>query len=71
PEAFIIVGGLAEAGDLLFKPMREAFDKNALSFHRGKVKILLSELKEADAAVLGASALGWDAMRAANTIGAE
>ncbi|MDE6513395.1 MAG: ROK family protein [Muribaculaceae bacterium] len=71
PEAFIIFGGLAKAGDLLFKPMREAFDKNALSFHRGKVKILLSELKEADAAVLGASALGWDAMRAANTIGAE
>ncbi|MDE7335284.1 MAG: ROK family protein, partial [Muribaculaceae bacterium] len=38
PEAFIIFGGLAKAGDLLFKPMREAFDKNALSFHRGKVK---------------------------------
>ncbi len=65
PEAFILFGGLAKAGDLLFKPMREAFDKNALSFHKGKIKILLSELKEADAAVLGASALGWDAMRAA------
>lgn len=71
PEAFIIFGGLAKAGELLFKPMREAFDKNALSFHKGKVKILLSELKEADAAVLGASALGWDAMRAANTVSAE
>lgn len=68
PEAFIIFGGLAKAGDLLFKPMREAFEKNALSFHKGKVKILVSELKEADAAVLGASALGWDAMRAASTI---
>jgi glucokinase len=68
PEAFIVFGGLAKAGDLLFKPMREAFDKNALSFHKGKVKILVSELKEADAAVLGASALGWDAMRAANTV---
>lgn len=67
PEAFILFGGLAKSGELLFKPIREAFDKNALSFHRGKVKILVSELKEADAAVLGASALGWDAMRAAAT----
>lgn len=65
PEAFILFGGLAKAGELLFKPMREAFEKNALNFHKGKIKILLSELKEADAAVLGASALGWDAMRAA------
>lgn len=72
PEAFIIFGGLAKAGDLLFKPMIASFNKNALSFHKDKVKILLSELKEADAAVLGASALGWDAMRAAvNPISAE
>ncbi len=67
PEAFVIFGGLAKSGEMLFKPMREAFDRNALSFHRGKVKILNSELKEADAAVLGASALGWDAMRLADT----
>lgn len=68
PEAFILFGGLAKAGELLFKPMREAFEKNALSFHKGKIKILVSELKEADAAVLGASALGWDAMRAASGV---
>lgn len=68
PEAFILFGGLAKAGELLFKPMREAFEKNVLSFHRGKIKLLVSELKEADAAVLGASALGWDAMRAASGI---
>ena len=67
PEAFIIFGGLAKAGDLLFKPMIAAFNKNALNFHKDKVKILVSELKEADAAVLGASALGWDAMRAATS----
>ncbi|MCM1310659.1 MAG: ROK family protein [Bacteroides sp.] len=69
PEAFILFGGLAKAGELLFKPMREAFENNLLSFHKGKIKLLISELKEADAAVLGASALGWDAMRAAS--GAE
>ncbi len=61
PEAFVLFGGLAKAGELLFKPMREAMEKNMLSIWKGKVKILPSELKEADAAVLGASALGWEA----------
>ncbi len=62
PEAFIIFGGLAKSGELLFKPMREAYEANALKFLRD-IKILPSELKEADAAVLGASALGWEAQR--------
>ena len=61
PEAFVIFGGLAKAGELLFKPMRESMEKNMLSIWKGKVKVLQSELKEADAAVLGASALGWEA----------
>lgn len=61
PEAFVIFGGLAKSGDLLMKPIREAFEKNVMSPWKGKVKIILSELKEADAAVLGASALGWEA----------
>ena len=41
-------------------PVKEAFDRNVLGIYRGKVKILISELKESDAAVLGASALGWE-----------
>lgn len=61
PEAFIIFGGLAKSGDLLMKPLREAFEANCLPMHKGKIKILLSDLKESDAAVLGASALGWEA----------
>ncbi len=61
PEAFIIFGGLAKAGDLLFEPMRASMERNMLSIWKDKVKILPSELKEADAAVLGASALGWEA----------
>lgn len=61
PEAFILFGGLAKTGDLLLKPVREAMEKNMLSIWKGKVKVILSELKEADAAVLGASALGWEA----------
>jgi glucokinase len=61
PQAFILFGGLAKSGELLMKPLREAMDKNMLSIFKGKAKVLLSELKEADAAVLGASALGWEA----------
>ena len=65
PQAFILFGGLAKAGDLLLKPLREAMDKNMMFAFKGKPKVLLSELKEADAAVLGASALGWEAKRTA------
>ena len=53
--------GLSKSGELLMKPLREAMDRNMLSVFKGKAKIILSELKEADAAVLGASALGWEA----------
>lgn len=61
PEAFILFGGLAKSGELLMKPLRESMEKNQMPIWRGKVRVLLSELKEADAAVLGASALGWEA----------
>lgn len=61
PQAIILFGGLAKSGDLLIKPMQEAFDKNVMPIFKGKAKILISELKESDAAVLGASALGWEA----------
>ena len=42
------------------KPVRDAFEKNIMPIFKGKIKILVSELKESDAAVLGASALGWE-----------
>ena len=61
PSAFVLFGGLTKAGELLLKPLREAMDRNMIKMVRGKVQILLSELKESDAAVLGASALGWEA----------
>ena len=60
PEAFVIFGGLTKSGDYIMNPIREAFDKNIMMVFKGKVKILISELKESDAAVLGASALGWE-----------
>ncbi len=61
PEAFILFGGLSKSGELLLRPLREALDRNMIPMFKGKAKIILSELKEADAAVLGASALGWEA----------
>ena len=61
PEAFILFGGLAKSGEMLLRPLRAAMDRNMLSIFKGKPKVILSELKEADAAVLGASALGWEA----------
>ena len=67
PQAFILFGGLAKSGDILMKPMLNALDKNMLGIWKGKVKVLPSELKEADAAVLGASALGWEAKPMAPT----
>lgn len=61
PQAIVLFGGLAKSGDLLLKPLREAFEAGLFPTFRGKTKIILSELKESDAAVLGASALGWEA----------
>ena len=61
PEAFILFGGLAKSGELIMRPLRDAMERNMLSMFKGKAKVILSELKEADAAVLGASALGWEA----------
>ena len=61
PQAFILFGGLAKSGDLLLKPIKESLDKNIMECFRGKAQIIVSELKESDAAVLGASALGWEA----------
>lgn len=60
PEAIVIFGGLSKAGDLLLQPVREHMDANLLPLWRNKIKLMFSELKEADAAILGASALGWE-----------
>lgn len=61
PEAIILFGGLAKSGDLLLRPIKKHMEENMLFVWKDKVKVLLSELKDTDAAVLGASALGWEA----------
>ena len=60
PEAIILLGGLAKSGDYIMKPIQKALEENVLNIYKGKTKLLLSQLKDADAAVLGASALGWE-----------
>jgi glucokinase len=60
PEAIILFGGLTKAGDLILKPTRENMESNLIQVFQNKVKILVSHLKESDAAILGASALVWD-----------
>jgi glucokinase len=60
PEAIILFGGLTNAGDMIIDPTRENMEKNLLPIFQNKVKLIFSELKESDAAILGASALVWD-----------
>ena len=60
PEAFVFFGGLTKAGDLLMEPLKKAYDENVLKIFKGKAKFLVSTLDGSSAAVLGASAVGWD-----------
>ncbi len=60
PEAIILFGGVTRAGDLILKPTKEHMEKNLLPIFQNKVKLIFSELKESDAAILGASALIWE-----------
>ena len=60
PEAIVLFGGLTKAGELIMKPTLDAMEANVLNIWKGKTKLLVSELKDSDAAVLGASALAWE-----------
>ncbi|MEF9931020.1 MAG: ROK family protein [Bacteroidales bacterium] len=59
PEAIILFGGLAKASEFILKPIEDTMNANLLSIWKGKINIVLSALKESDAAILGASALAW------------
>jgi glucokinase len=60
PEAIVLFGGLARAKEFLTAPIEEAMNANVLPLWRNKVKLVYSQLKESDAAILGASALAWE-----------
>ena len=59
PEAILLFGGVIQAGDFIMKPTKLHMERNLLPIFRGKVKLIFSELDEADAAILGASARVW------------
>lgn len=60
PEAFVFFGGMTKAGDLIMNPIKEAYDAHVMKIFKGKAKFLVSSLDGSSAAVLGASAVGWD-----------
>ena len=60
PEAFIFFGGMVKAGDLIMDPIKKAYDKHVMNIFKGKAQFLVSGLDGASAAVLGASAIGWE-----------
>ena len=60
PEAIVLFGGLARAKEFLTEPILESMNANVLGLWRNKVELVYSQLKESDAAILGASALAWE-----------
>ncbi|MBO7577405.1 MAG: ROK family protein [Prevotella sp.] len=60
PEAFIFFGGMTKAGNLIMDPIKRSYDEHVLKVFKGKAKFLVSGLDGASAAVLGASAIGWE-----------
>ena len=59
PETVFLFGGLAKAGDALFEPVRKYADELVQPVFRGTFTVMPSGLPEANAAILGASALIW------------
>ncbi len=57
PEAIFLMGGPVKAGEVLLEPVRKSFNLNVLSNYKDKVKIMVSQLKQNDVAILGAAAL--------------
>jgi glucokinase len=60
PKAIILFGGLAHSGKFLMDPLKKAMDSHILYVYEGKTEIILSQLNDAEAAILGASALAWE-----------
>ena len=51
---------MTKAGDLIMKPIKKAYDENVLKIYKDKAQFLVSGLEGSSAAVLGASAVGWE-----------
>lgn len=56
PEAIFLMGGIANAGDILLKPVQESFAKYKLFIYKD-IPVLISQLNANEAAILGAASL--------------
>jgi len=63
PEAIILSGGMAAAGDLIFAPTKRSLEEHLFPIFRNKVKLLPSALAKANGAILGAAALIWNTLK--------
>ena len=59
PEAIILFGGLAAAGDFIFSPTKKYMEEFLLNIFKNKVRLLPSSLPKGNAAIRGAAALMW------------
>ena len=62
PQEIFLFGGPVKSGELLLRPTRRAMERNLYPIWKGKIPVTPSHLPEADAAILGASSLVWDAV---------
>ena len=60
PEAYIFFGGMVKAGDLIMDPIKKSYEEHVMNIFKGKAQFLVSGLDGASAAILGASAIGWE-----------
>ena len=62
PEAIFLFGGPVAAGDLIITPIKEGLAHHLLPiFRKREIPILVSQLDLGHAAIIGASALVWNA----------
>lgn len=59
PEAIILTGGIPHAGKWLLEPTIQSFEKHVFHNIKGQTKILVTNLKDSEREVLGASVLAW------------
>jgi len=59
PEAIILLGGLAKADSLILNPARKQMEQNLLDIYQDKVKLIVSDMNNDDAGILGAAATAW------------
>lgn len=60
PKAFVLSGKVAHSNDFFIQTLQESLEANLLKIYAGKTKILISDIGNSDAIILGTSLLAWD-----------